>query len=340
MTEIEKKSKVEIMIHDLEKPLTMEKRCKLLGEMSELLQSQKEDPKFKNAVYSMVNSIQHVFINQKSPMKYYGESLWKALDFVFTYQKKVYYLKSTSFLSSLKMELNEEQLEILENKHKVNFNTKDIRENLFNLNYQTYIPKAKALKLSSIDTLVDELHDYIRKNRVNDTSIEKLYEKHKDLLLLNLKSFYSMKVSDKDLIATFNSILTSENNTQDKCKLMDNFVELFTETNIFKNSFAPLKKPASAMVKFFDKEIKKSLYETEAQKKLHVGNRNIINANQEVIQYFVNHPSIMHPNLQYKLERKQKLEMFEKLNLNEVEQNQLNQINEEKSKIGSKKIKI
>lgn len=340
MTDTYKKTKVEVIICDLEKQMSIERMCKQLGEIPELLKTYKDDPKFRSALYSMVNSIQHVFINQKKSMIYYGEDLWKALDFIFAHQKNLYYLKSTSFLSSLKLDLNEEQLDILKNKYKVNFNTKEIKENLFNLNYQAYISKVNSLKFSHIDILVDELHEYARKNSIDDNCIEKIYEKHKDLLLLNLKSFYSMKVSNKDLVATFNSILASNNNQQDKCKLMDNFVELFTETNVFKNSFAPLKKPSSAMLKFFDKEIKKSVYETESQKRLNLANRNIINTNKEVIQYFVNHPSIMHPNLQYKLERKQKLEMFQKLNLNEQEQVKINQLNVDKNQKGSKKIKI
>ena len=340
MTDIDKKTKLEMIICDLEKQMSIDRRCKHLGEMPELLKPYKDDLNFRSALYSMVNSIQDVFINQKKSIIHYGEDLWKALDFVFTHKKKLYCLKSTSFLSSLRLNLSEEQLDVLQNKYKVNFNTKDIRENLFNLNYQAYIYKVSSLKFSTIEALVDELHEYARKHSIGDNCIEKIYEKHKDLLLLNLKSFYSMKVSNKDLVATFNSILASNNNQQDKCKLMDNFVELFTETNVFKNSFAPLKKPSFAMLKFFDKEIKKSVYETESQKRLNLANRNIINTNQEVIQYFVNHPSIMHPNLQYKLERKQKLEMFQKLNLNEQEQVKINQLNVDKNQKGSKKIKI
>lgn len=337
MNDKSKDLNIEHIISMINTNMDIGKKCEYLGSLPDVLSSYKDHRKFNLVLNSIVNMVDTCFYTKLNLMDYHGENIWKCLDFVFSSKKNIYSAKSPYFLSKLKLELSHEQIIILETKYKVNFNVKKVREILFEKNYKNYYLKEENLRESDINSLVDEIHDYIEKNKVESSSIETLYEKNNDLLLLNLKSFYSMKVSDKDLVATFDNVLKKKIPVTQKCELINNFVEIFKDTNIYKNSFGPLKNPKPAILKFFNKEIKKSLYETEAQSMINVTNRNLIYQNKEVIEYFINHPSFLQSNLQYKFERNQKLKVFNKLKLNEVEQNSLDLLNLQKN---TKKVKI
>lgn len=283
----------------------------------------------KNFKYIMCfYEINNVFLDT---IKNYGNDLLKneklqnnlleIIDYLLEINKYKHSItKTPDFLIEIKNILNQENLDIIVIKHNLNYQSKNMKEKtLIN-----YISKKNLINSrEQLINSINDLNNFIEINKISIQQVEQQYRNNNNIFLLNFIQGKGIKITEKELINCFKNTWKMIDEESKNYFIFDLFIDIFKETNVFKNGFAPMNKMDRKIRLFFNIDQMKPVRDKE-----------------NIIDYICNHPNLYKEKLEVKLQRESKIKMFNKLNLSEKEMIIFNNKIQEKEIFIAKKIKI